>query len=85
MSGGFGHSILLGTMRIDTAALAPGDYEFTVDSNLDSGISVITHFGDPELLFGQGVIHVVPEPGMLAILALGSVTLATHRINLRLR
>ena len=58
--------------------LDPGTYEFVVDADFDDR-SFAASAGIPiEPLFGVGTIQIVPAPGTLGLLGLGSLV-AVHR------
>lgn len=70
----------LGSFSIVTAGLAPGVYTIGVDNLRDDESQVIFlegSEGDPVIdpLFGTFTFTVTPEPGALALLALGAVAL----------
>ena len=65
-------NIWLGTISVDTSALGLGTYAIWIDSERDGGISNLSNFQGSEPLHGQGVINVVPEPGMVALVLIGS-------------
>ena len=80
----FGYSfwfpILLGTVTIDTAALAPGKYEVLISSELDGGVSALWRQGLTEPLEGRGVI-IIPEPGCALLLLGGAIIILRRRAS----
>ena len=73
VAGGYGQSVLLGTLTFDPSSLPPGIYETLVSGKLDL-ISSITHFGaDLEGLENRGTFTIVPEPTCALSLSLGVI------------
>jgi hypothetical protein len=75
--------LLIGTLTItypppDIQAI-PGEYYFGVDPHIDGGASSIARGTTSELLFGQGVLHVIPEPATILFLAVGGGMLVFYR------
>ena len=70
----------IGTLTIGTAGLAPGIYEFGVDSAFDGGFSKLTRGLEDEPLLGWATVYAgVPEPATLALLVLGGLITLRRR------
>lgn len=81
LAGGYGSSIALGTLTFDTSTLPVGTYEVLVNSDIDGGITSITHFGAGEPITGRGEFTIVgvPEPATIGLLLLGAMGLVRRR------
>jgi hypothetical protein len=70
-----GNSLLLGTVTVDTSALAGGSYAIVVDPNIDGFSNLGRALSGQGSLFeplaGRGTFNVVPEPATLSLLGLG--------------
>lgn len=76
--GGFGNSVLLGSITINTRDLeAPGTFEFVISSEMD-GISVLGRQGISEPIAGRGKIT-IPDPTRLSFLLLPSAFLIRRK------
>ena len=76
--------LLVGTLTIDTAGLAEGEYSFGVSSaqetnRLGFGLSALGLGINTEPLEGAGFLNVVPEPMTLSLLGLGALALLRRR------
>ncbi|MGD2109659.1 MAG: PEP-CTERM sorting domain-containing protein [Phycisphaerae bacterium] len=69
--------LVLGTLTVDATGLPNGTYYILVDSNRDGGRSGLGATAEP--LFGQAAVHIVPEPGTLALLVFSSALLLRGR------
>lgn len=69
-----------GEVTVDAAGLQPGMYQVVVDADRDNLWSRIQLGLADDPLYGEGFVSVIPEPGTLALLALGTLGLARrHR------
>jgi|GEM_PF-2524140 len=75
---------LLGTLTVDAASLAPGDYAVVIDPDRDTGFSALTTPFGEEPISGVGIVRVVPEPASLILLGIGGFC-AYLRCSRRLR
>lgn len=68
--------LLLGSLTVDAAGLAIGEYAVIVDPDRDGGLSIVGLRGGAfESLNGMGVVRVIPDPGTLTLLALATMGL----------
>ena len=67
---------LLGTLSGDAAGLALGDYFVDIDSSTRTTLALAN---DTEGITGQAIVHIVPEPATLSLLALGAIGLISRR------
>lgn len=70
---------LLGTLQVETVGLVDGFYAININADLDSGRSALQISTGTEGLFGTAVVHIVPEPATLSLLALGAIGLISRR------
>ena len=85
-AGGFGVAaqsapILVGTLTVDAAGLAVGDYTIVVDSGQDGGRTKIGLATDIEGLVGSAVVTVIPEPATISLLAFGALAVICRRMS----
>jgi len=69
----------VGEVTVDAAGLPPGLYQVVVDAERDNVRSRIQLGLAEDPLYGEGFVSVIPEPGTLALLALGALGLAWRR------
>jgi hypothetical protein len=77
VAGAIEGSLWVGTLTVDTAGLAVGDYPIVVDGVAD-GMSRLTLAGNWEPLSGMGTVR-IPEPATLVLLAIGGLVVARRR------
>ncbi len=64
--------LVAGILTLDLSNLPPGDYTVVVNPDRDGDLSGVRHQGGLEPLNGTLLIHIVPEPGAIALLALAA-------------
>jgi hypothetical protein len=74
-------SLALGTVVVDTTGMANGSYTLTIDYTRDA-LSELAYTGEESYhdpMFGTFYFTIIPEPAMLALLALGGLTVLGRR------